>query len=73
MAVVQENKGKVQPVIDYHELNGFVKSHTRNSEVCPESIRRWRLMEDRVGILDLKNVYLQATVQWTPSNIVRKS
>ena len=32
MAVQQENKGKVRPVLDYRELNQFVSSQTAEGE-----------------------------------------
>ena len=34
MAVVQEQKQKVRPVLDYRELNCFVDAFTANAEVC---------------------------------------
>ena len=43
LAVLQESKGKVRPVLDYRELNDFIQSHPADSEVCPETIRSWRL------------------------------
>ena len=63
LAVKQENKGKVRPVMDYRELNAFIKSHTGDSEACPETTRKWRSMGDRVGVVDLKNAYLQLHVK----------
>ena len=63
LAVLQETKGKVRPVLDYRELNDFIQSHTADSEVCPETIRSWRLMGVRVEIVDLRNAYLQLHVQ----------
>ena len=63
LAVNQENKGKVRPVLDYQELNASVQSNTANSEVCPETLKRWRLMGDWLGVVDLKNAYLQLHVR----------
>ena len=34
MAVVQEHKQKIQPVLDYQKLNGFVEAFTANAEMC---------------------------------------
>lgn len=34
MAIVQHNKGKVHPVMDYHELNKHVNAFTANADVC---------------------------------------
>jgi transposase InsO family protein len=62
MAVVQETKGKVRPVLDFRELNKFVQSHTGDSDVCDETLRKWRMVRGRLGILDLRNAYLQIRV-----------
>jgi hypothetical protein len=62
MAVVQENKRKVRPVLDYRELNQYVSSHTGESEVCSEKLRRWRRLGKNVKILDLRKAYLQLHV-----------
>jgi hypothetical protein len=62
LAVHQKSKNKVRPVLDFRELNSAVQSHTADSEVCPETLRRWRLMGDKLGIVDLKNAYLQLHV-----------
>jgi ribonuclease HI len=59
MAVVQVNKEKVRPVLDYRELNQYVSSHTGESEVCGEKLRRWRRLGGNVKILDLRKAYLQ--------------
>lgn len=63
LAVNHTAKKKVRPVLDYRELNDAVQSHTADSEVCPETLRRWRLMGDRLGVVDLKNAYLQLHVR----------
>ena len=34
MAVIQEHKQKVQPVLDYRELNDFVEVFATKAEVC---------------------------------------
>ena len=59
MAVVQEYKSKVRPVLDYRNLNQFVSSHTAESVVCHETLRKWRKMGSQIKFLDLKNAYLQ--------------
>ena len=41
MAVVQEQKQKVCPVLDYRELNSFVDAFTANAEVCAQKLREW--------------------------------
>jgi hypothetical protein len=67
LAVVQHNKLKLRPVMDYREINRYVSSHTGDSAVCGESLRRWRKMGDNVKIIDLRKAYLQLHVdpeQW---------
>jgi len=62
MAVVQEQKNKVRPVMDYREVNRYVESHTAASAVCDETLRRWRKMSCRFTMLDLRSTYLQLHV-----------
>ena len=62
MAVVQANKGKVRPVMDFRELNQHVESHTGTSNVCAETLRKWRKMHGRFSMLDLRSAYLQLHV-----------
>ena len=62
MAVYQEHKDKVRPVMDFRNLNEFVSSHTGESVVCNESLRKWRKLGENLTILDLKNAYLQIQV-----------
>jgi hypothetical protein len=62
MAVVQCNKGKVRPVMDYRELNQHVSSHTGESDVCGEKLRKWRRSGTNVKMLDLRKAYLQLHV-----------
>ncbi|XP_054267042.1 uncharacterized protein LOC128989196 [Macrosteles quadrilineatus] len=59
MAVIQQNKDKVRPVMDYRELNQFVSSHTAGSEVCSEKLRLWRRLGEHVSTVDLRKAYLQ--------------
>ena len=58
MAVVQEQKQKVRPVLNYRELNGFVDAFTANAEVCAPKLREWRQQGVNVSLLDLQNAYL---------------
>ena len=37
--IVQPNKGKIRPVLDFRELNQYVSSHTAESEVCSSKLR----------------------------------
>lgn len=62
MAVEQINKGKVRPVLDYRRLNEHVSSHPGSSQVCDETIRKWRRVGEDAALLDLKKAYLQLFV-----------
>ena len=62
MAVVQEQKQKVRPVLDYRELNGFVDAFTANAEVCAHKLRQWRRQGVDVSLMDLRKAYLQIHV-----------
>ena len=53
------HKQKVQPVLDYWELNGFVEAFTANAEVCIQKLREWQWQGVDVSLLDLWNAYLQ--------------
>ena len=62
MAVVQENKHKVRPVMDYRELNAYVDAYTANADVCAQKLREWRQQGSNVAIVDLRRAYLQIHV-----------
>lgn len=62
MAVVQQNKSKVRPVLDFRELNEFIDTYTADADVCPEKLREWRKQGVNVSAIDLKNAYLQIRV-----------
>ncbi|XP_043208454.1 uncharacterized protein LOC122374015 [Amphibalanus amphitrite] len=62
MAVIQPNKDKVRPVMDFRELNEYLDSHTAAADVCSEKIREWRRFGRNVSLLDLKDAYLQVHV-----------
>ena len=54
MAVVQEHKDKVRPVLDFRELNQHVECHTGSEvAVCDETIRKWRRLVGPLKIVDL--------------------
>ena len=38
MAIVQQNKDKVRPVMDFRELNSHVDAFTANANVCADNI-----------------------------------
>ena len=42
MAIVQQNKDKVRPVMDFRELNSHVDAFTANADVCADKIREWQ-------------------------------
>ena len=56
---VQENKGKVRLVMDYRELNNFVDTHTANTDICAQKLRKWRQQGNNVVTLNLSRAYLQ--------------
>ena len=61
LAVVQPTKDKVRPVMDYRELNEFVECHTGDEHVaiCAEKVRKWRQLDNKLKLVDLKSAYLQ--------------
>jgi hypothetical protein len=48
--------------MDYRELNQHVSSHTGESDVCGEKLRKWRRSGTNVKMLDLRKAYLQLHV-----------
>ena len=62
MAVVQRNKKKVRPVLDYREVNQYISTHTGDSDVCSETLRSWRKMGENLKVVDLRKAYLQIHV-----------
>ena len=65
LAVKQEKKGKVRPVMDYRELNQFISSHTLDAVSVDDELREWRSMPKNCKVIDLKNAYLQIGVDST--------
>ena len=63
MAVQQNNKSKVRPVMDYRELNGFVTAHTADTDVCADQLRKWRRHGGRTAVVDLRKAYLQLCLE----------
>ncbi len=73
MAVVQQNKQKVRPVLDFRELNDHINLHTAEADVCVEKIREWRRRGQRVSLIDLRKAYLQIHVHqslWSYQTVV---
>ena len=64
MAVEQQTKGKVRPVLDFRELNESVECHTGDNvaDVCGDVLREWQRMEGEIALVDLKSAYLQVRV-----------
>ena len=62
MAVLQANKQKIFPVMDYQVLNKHVDAHTANADVCVQKLREWRQKESNVAVLDLRQAYLQVHI-----------
>lgn len=63
MAVVQRNKKKVRPVMDFRELNSHLVSFTGESAVCGEKLREWRQLGPNCSMLDLTKAYLQVHIE----------
>ena len=73
MAVVQQNKKKVRPVLDFRELNSYVDAHTAEADVCVEKLREWRRRGQKVALMDLRKAYLQIHVHpslWSCQTVV---
>ena len=62
MAVLQQYKSKLRPVMDFRQLNCYVDVFTANADVCAA---KWRQKGPNVSLLDLKRAYLQVRVQKT--------
>ena len=62
MAVTQQNKAKVRPVLDFREINGFIDTYTADADVCADKLREWRRQGTQITALDLKSAYLQIHV-----------
>ena len=63
MAVIQEAKEKVRPVLDFRELNQHIEAYTREADVCAHKTRDWRRRGTRVAMVDLRKAYLQLRVK----------
>ena len=59
MAILQENKQKVQPVMDYHEPNKHVNGYMANADMCAQTMWEWRQQGQKAAIVDLRRAYLQ--------------
>ena len=73
MAVVQRNKGKVRPVLDFRELNTFIEAFTANTYACVDKLRDWRRFGENVSIIDLSSAYMQLKIDeklWAYQTVV---
>lgn len=59
MAVLQENKQKVHPVMDYQEVKQYVDTYTTNADVCVPKLRDWQQEGSDIAMLNLRRAYLQ--------------
>ena len=58
MAIVQDNKGKV----DYCEVSDHVEAYTPRADVCSQKLRDWLRKGSDMSVLDLRKAYLQVHV-----------
>lgn len=73
MAVVQQHKKKVRPVLDFRELNSHVDAHTAEADVCAEKLREWRKQGQMIALMDLRKAYLQIHVHpslWSCQTVI---
>ena len=61
MCVIQDNKKKIRPVLDYREINTFVKASTRDADVINDPMRDWS-KNNNDSVVDLRRAYLQIHV-----------
>ena len=59
MTILQENKQKVRPVMDYRELNEHVNAYTANADVCAQTMREWRQQGPQAAVVDQRRTYLK--------------
>ena len=62
IAVIQQNKQRVRPVLPYRELNDHLFPFTARADICTEKLREWRRAGSNVSVLDLRKAYLQVRV-----------
>ena len=62
MAVLQQNKSKVRPVMDFQELNHQVDAFRANADICAAKLCEWPQKGSNISLLDLRRAYLQVCV-----------
>ena len=50
--LMQRNKKKVWPVMDFRELNMHIDAFTANSDMCADNLRVWRGKGKNVSVVD---------------------
>lgn len=60
--LVQENKGKMRPVLDFRELNSHLSPHTADVDVFSKNVSKWRGRGQSVALVDFRKAYLQIHV-----------
>ena len=73
MAIIQQNKDKVRPVMDFRELNSHVDAFTASADVCADKKREWRRLGTNVAIVDFRRAYLQIRVHeslWSYQTVI---
>ena len=59
MAVTQVTKAKVQPVMDYREINHYVDAFTADTDMCAKQKSEWWQQRANMALLDLQKAHLQ--------------
>ena len=62
MAIVQQNKDNVRPVMDFREFSSHVDAFTANADACADKIREWLRLGTNVPIVGLRRACLQIRV-----------
>ena len=64
MAVIQPTKNKVYRILDYRELNRYIKCYTGDKiiDIYGDKLREWRMVEGDMVIMDLKKAFIQIEV-----------
>ncbi|MPC58730.1 uncharacterized protein LOC123504848 [Portunus trituberculatus] len=62
MAVIQLNKKKVRPLMDFRELNTHICAYTADADVCADKLWEWRKQGENVSVIDLAKAYLQIKI-----------
>ena len=58
IVVFEQNKSKVNPVLDFCELKGHVDAYMAHTDMCVQKLREWRKKGSNVLVLNLQRTYL---------------